>query len=83
MNQDRATVSHADRIDMTPGARRLSLAAMMMSAFIAGISFGVFVSMLSVILESWGVGSTVIGLNSAMPILGIIVASPFLGNFQF
>jgi MFS family permease len=78
MNQDRATVSHADRIDMTPGTRRLSLAAMMMSAFIAGISFGVFVSMLSVILESWGVGSTVIGLNSAMPILGIIVASPFL-----
>ena len=34
--------------------------------------------MLSVILENWGVEPTVIGLNSAMPILGIIVASPFL-----
>ena len=51
---------------------------MMVCAFIAGISFGVFVPVASVILEVWGVEPTVIGLNSAMPILGIIVASPFL-----
>ena len=50
----------------------------MACAFIAGISFGVFVPVASVILEVWGVEPTVIGLNSAMPILGIIVASPFL-----
>ena len=63
---------------LMPSERRKSLAAMMVCAFITGISFGIFVSMLSVILENWGVEPTVIGLNSAMPILGIIVASPFL-----
>lgn len=68
----------ASSAGLTPSERRKSLAAMMVCAFIAGVSFGVFVSMLSVILETWGVSSTVIGWNAAMPVLGIIVASPFL-----
>ncbi len=78
MTQSDPIAPDADRIDMTPTERRRSLVAMMIAAFIAGISFGVFVSMLSVILESWGVEATVIGLNSAMPVLGIIAISPFL-----
>ena len=78
MPSETTSEATAPATELTPSQRRKSLTAMMICAFIAGISFGVFISMLSVILEVWGVEPTVIGLNSAMPILGIIVASFFL-----
>jgi MFS family permease len=78
MSPETSSAHTTPAAELTPSQRRQSLAAMMICAFIAGMSFGVFISMLSVILEGWGVSSTMIGWNAAMPVLGIIVASPFL-----
>jgi MFS family permease len=45
---------------------------------LAGITFGITMPLSTLTLKSWGVSSTMIGLNSAMPALSAVLLTPFL-----
>ena len=45
---------------------------------LAGITFGMTMPLSTLTLKSWGVSSTMIGLNSAMPALSAVLLTPFL-----
>ncbi len=57
--------------------RRLSLAAMIASFAMAGVMWGFTLPLLALILERDGVGTTLNGLNAAMPSLAILLVGPF------
>ena len=44
----------------------------------AGITFGITMPLSTLTLKSWGISSTMIGLNSAMPALSAVLLTPFL-----
>ncbi|MFQ5783242.1 MAG: MFS transporter [Alphaproteobacteria bacterium] len=67
----------ADATALTAGQRRRSLAVAMASAAAAGLTIGLTVPLLALILEHDGVDTTLIGLNSAMAALAIVVSAPF------
>jgi len=63
------------------GERRNVLFALLSSAFIIGVAFGGLAPLLALVMESRGVSTLVIGLNSAMSPIGVISATtltPFL-----
>ncbi len=62
----------------TPAERRRSLTAVMASAGVAGISIGMNLPLLSLVLERDGVSFTLIGLNAAMTALATLAAGPFI-----
>ncbi len=66
----------------TPGSavpsRRLVLAALIAIAAVFAMSLGLTYPLLAIILEGQGVSSTLIGMNTAMTPLGIIVMAPFI-----
>ena len=45
---------------------------------LAGVTFGITMPLSTLTLKSWGVSSTMIGLNSAMPALSAVLLTPFL-----
>jgi len=64
-----------------PNERRNILFALFSSAFIIGVAFGGLAPLLALVLESRGVSTVMIGLNSAMSPIGVISATtltPFL-----
>lgn len=62
--------------ELTPAQRRRSLAAVISSAAVAGLTFGLTIPLLSLLLERDGVGSTWIGLNAAVASLAILCVGP-------
>ena len=44
----------------------------------AGITFGITMPLSTLTLKSWGISSTLIGLNSAMPALAAVLTTPFM-----
>ncbi len=63
---------------LTPGQRRRSLAAVIASAGAAGLTFGMTIPLLALILEHRGVDSTWIGLNTATAALAVFLVGPFV-----
>ena len=57
---------------LTDGQRRASLAALFASNFSFGLAFGGFAPLIALLLESRGVDSVIIGLNTSMSPLGVI-----------
>ena len=47
----------------------------------AGITFGITMPLSTLTLKSWGISSTLIGLNSAMPALAAVLTTPFMPKF--
>lgn len=58
--------------------RRLSLAVMLANVFATGLTFGIVVPILSVLLEHRGVPTWIIGLNGSMALLASFVIGPFV-----
>lgn len=67
---DRAAVS-----ELTPAQRRRGLVAVLASLLAAGLTFGTSIPLLALLLERQGVSTTLIGLNSSMPLLATILMS--------
>ncbi len=63
---------------MSPGERRRGLVAAIACISVAGIAIGLYYPLLSLILESRGTSRTMIGLNSAMPALAMLMFSPLI-----
>ena len=66
---------------LTTADRRRSLTAIYMAAVAFGFTFGLSSPLLSLILESRGVGSSLIGLNGAMTSLGFLASAPVIPFF--
>jgi MFS family permease len=64
--------------EFSTAQRWRSLVAVIGSVFGVGVSFGALVPLMSLILERRGIDSTVIGLNSSMFPLAVILVTPFL-----
>jgi MFS family permease len=64
--------------EFSTAQRWRSLIAVIGSVFGVGVSFGALVPLMSLTLERHGVDSTVIGLNSSMFPLAVILVTPFL-----
>ena len=47
----------------------------------AGVTFGITMPLSTLTLKSWGISSTLIGLNSAMPALSAVLTTPFMPKF--
>src|SRR5512145_1957996 len=62
----------------SPAQRWRSLIAVIASVFGVGVSFGALVPLMSLILEERGVDTALIGLNSAMFPLAVLLVTPFL-----
>lgn len=67
-----------------------SLSAIISMIAVVGLTLGLTMPLLAIILENRGVSATMIGLNSAMPALALLVVTPFiprllrrLGTFPF
>lgn len=65
-------------LDLSPRQRRTSLAAVIASMGGMGLMLGITFPLISVLLEARGVGTTLNGLNGAMPGLAILIVGPFL-----
>ncbi len=63
---------------LSPSERRRSLAAVIACISIYGITVGLTLPLLSLILEARGTPSTLIGLNAAMPALSTLLVSPLI-----
>ena len=64
--------------EFSTAQRWRSLVAVIGSVFGVGVSFGALVPLMSLTLERRGIDSTVIGLNSSMFPLAVILVTPFL-----
>ena len=62
----------------TSRQRRLSLLAINLSVFGAGVAWGALMPLMALRLDRWGVDAGVIGLNSAMSPLAILAVGPLL-----
>jgi MFS family permease len=56
--------------------RRISLIAVLVHMLAVGVTIGVFVPLSSLVLESWGVETWLIGIVAAMPSVAIVVLMP-------
>lgn len=65
------------RAELTSAERRLSLIAVIASAFAVGVSFGVGFPLTALTFESWGEPKWVIGLAGAAPAIATIAVLPF------
>ncbi|MGH6952625.1 MAG: MFS transporter [Alphaproteobacteria bacterium] len=65
-------------MELSLGARRRSLAAVLVSVTIAGIAFGMVTPLISLALNRQGVDTAVIGLNTATTSLAILSLGPFV-----
>jgi MFS family permease len=63
---------------VAPADRIRSLIAILTSAGIAGLTFGLSIPLVSLVLESRGVPATWIGFNQAAAALAILAVSPFV-----
>lgn len=63
------------------GRRERSLAAIITSGMIAGISDGMMIPLIPLALEQRGVDVTVIGLYAALPWVALVVGGPLLPRF--
>lgn len=63
---------------LTAWQRRRSLAAVIASAGAAGLTFGLTIPLLALILEADGVDSTRIGLNAASSAIAVLAVGPFV-----
>ncbi|MET4807167.1 MFS transporter [Limibacillus sp. MBR-115] len=61
-----------DPVNLTTSQQRRGLIALMASILAAGLTFGTGIPLIALILEKQGVSGTVIGLNSATPILATL-----------
>lgn len=68
----------SETLDLTPEERRKSLFAVIACITSVGVGLGVSTPLLAIMLEKQGVSSTMIGLNTAMPALATLVATPFI-----
>lgn len=62
---------------MTTAQRYRSLAAVIASAFAASLTFSICMPLLALILERRGIGTTMIGLNTASATLGLLIFTVF------
>jgi MFS family permease len=62
----------------TPAQRWRSLVAVIASVFGVGVAVGALVPLMSIVLEARGVGTVLIGVNSAMLPLAVLLVTPFL-----
>jgi len=72
MSADTAAVA------LSPGGRRRALAAIIASIAIYGITIGLSGPLLALVLENRGVSSTLIGLNTAMLAVAMLLFSPLV-----
>ena len=63
---------------LSPLDRVRSLAAVIASTSVAGMSFGMVMPLLNLILEKQGVGAGLIGLNAATPSLAVLLTALFM-----
>jgi len=63
---------------LSAGQRRRSLAAVIASAGAAGLTFGLTIPLLALILEADGIDSTWIGLNAASSAIAVLTVGPFV-----
>ena len=63
---------------LDPRARRASLAAIIASTFGVGVNLGVLTPLVALILERDGVDATLIGLNTAMPALAMLIFASWI-----
>lgn len=75
---ERGPFAMTDNQALTPLQRQWSLAAVISSAFAFGLTFGLSGPMIALILEENGVSSTLIGLNSAVASLAVLVIGPVI-----
>jgi MFS family permease len=66
---------------LTQRQRTLGLAAVVTASVGAGLTLGMLMPLASLTLERWGLSATVIGLNSSMQALAMLVVGPFLAGF--
>src|SRR5829696_6329372 len=64
--------------DSPPPQRWRSLVAVIASVFGVGVGVGALVPLMSIVLEARGVGTVLIGVNSAMLPLAVLLVTPFL-----
>ena len=62
----------------TVSSNQRNLVAACAAISVFGLAFGMTYPLLSLILESRGVSSAMIGINASMSTLGIVVFSPFI-----
>ena len=63
---------------LSPADRWRSLAAVIASVFGVGVSVGAIIPLMTLVMERNGVDAAVIGLNSAMTPLAVLLVTPFL-----
>ena len=66
-------------MDVSNNYKKIILIVAMIS--MAGITFGITMPLSTLTLKSWGISSTMIGLNSAMPALSAVLTTPFMPKF--
>jgi len=64
--------------DQVRGSQRFVIGAVIAIAAVFAMALGLTYPLLAIILEGQGVSSTLIGLNTAMTPLGIILSAPFI-----
>ncbi len=64
------------RTDLNTVARWRALAALIATISVVGLSLGLTLPLISLVLQSQGYSSALIGLAAAMPALGILLGSP-------
>ena len=63
---------------LSPARRRIAVWALVLSALPVGIVYGVSTPLIALVLEDQGYSATLIGLNTIMFPIGILVAGPLL-----
>lgn len=66
---------------MNSFTRKLSLAAILSGAFGVGIIMGFSIPLVSLVMERFGYGNTLIGLNAATAALAVLITGPFVAAF--
>lgn len=70
--------AEGDATGMTKAQRRKALTAVLASLTSVGLTFGTSIPLMSMLLDRQGIATSVIGFNSAMPILATILCAPML-----
>ncbi len=63
---------------LSAGERHRGIAVVLTNVFLTGMTFGLVVPMLSVMLERDGVPASIIGLNGSMAMIAIFIVGPFV-----
>jgi MFS family permease len=67
--------------ELTQRQRTLGLAAVIAASVGAGLTLGMLMPLASLTLERWEMSATLIGLNSSMQALAMLVCGPFLAGW--